>query len=199
MVNTKLSKQRFWHCHENGLIKTIPTIPHNLYMSLHIRSAHNAPIYGECQTQSAKVLTLPWERAHQDISNDTPQLICECQVDFPLLWIKDYPNPQQREVNLTLTCRLWGIVWIILMSPFSWQCQNLCSLSLAFIKDWRIVTFFLKSSIGKGSCKQTGPAQIGSVHPPPSFLHHQAITRTIKNRRYQEVVRMPQYSLSSFR
>ena len=27
MMNTKLSKQRFWHCLENGLIKTIQTIP----------------------------------------------------------------------------------------------------------------------------------------------------------------------------
>ena len=26
------------------------------------------------------------------------------------------------------------------MSPFSWQCQNLCLLSLAFIIDWRVVT-----------------------------------------------------------
>ena len=30
MINAKLSKQRFWHCHENGLIKTNQTIPHNL-------------------------------------------------------------------------------------------------------------------------------------------------------------------------
>ena len=30
MMNAKLSKQRFRHCHENGLIKTIQTIPHNL-------------------------------------------------------------------------------------------------------------------------------------------------------------------------
>ena len=30
VVNAKLSKHRFWHCHENGLIKTIQTIPHNL-------------------------------------------------------------------------------------------------------------------------------------------------------------------------
>ena len=46
-MNAKLSKQRFQHRHENGLIKTIQTIPHNLYVS---------------------------------------------QVDFPLLWIKDYPG-----------------------------------------------------------------------------------------------------------
>ena len=25
------------------------------------------------------------------------------------------------------------------MRPFSWQCQNLCLLSLAFILDWRVV------------------------------------------------------------
>ena len=30
MMNVKLSKQRFRHCYENGLIKTIQTIPHNL-------------------------------------------------------------------------------------------------------------------------------------------------------------------------
>ena len=47
-MNVKLGKQRFWHCHENRLIKTIQTIP--------------------------------------------PQPMCECQVDFPLLWIKDYPG-----------------------------------------------------------------------------------------------------------
>ena len=38
-----------------------------------------------------------------------------------------------------LTYRLWGIVWIVLMSPFSWQCQNLCLLTLAFIIYWRVV------------------------------------------------------------
>ena len=32
MMNVKLSKQRFRHCYENGLIKTIKTIPHNLYV-----------------------------------------------------------------------------------------------------------------------------------------------------------------------
>ena len=30
MMNVKLSKQRFRHCYENGLIKMIQTIPHNL-------------------------------------------------------------------------------------------------------------------------------------------------------------------------
>ena len=29
IMNAKLSKQRFWHCYENGLIKTIQMIPHN--------------------------------------------------------------------------------------------------------------------------------------------------------------------------
>ena len=32
------------------------------------------------------------KRAHQANSNDTPQPIDECQVDFPLLWIKDFPG-----------------------------------------------------------------------------------------------------------
>ena len=30
VMNAKHSKHRFWHCHENGLIKTIQTILHNL-------------------------------------------------------------------------------------------------------------------------------------------------------------------------
>ena len=30
MMNVKLSKQWFWHFYENGLTKTIQTIPHNL-------------------------------------------------------------------------------------------------------------------------------------------------------------------------
>ena len=34
IINAKLSKHRFWHCHENGLIKAIQTIPHNLYVSV---------------------------------------------------------------------------------------------------------------------------------------------------------------------
>ena len=53
---------------------------------------HNSSIYDECQTQSAYVLALPCKRAYQDDSNDTPQPIFEFQVDFPLLWIKDYPG-----------------------------------------------------------------------------------------------------------
>ena len=53
------------------------------------KGTHNSPIFEECQTQWAKVLTLPWKRAHQE---DTPQPIGECQVDFPLLQIKDYPG-----------------------------------------------------------------------------------------------------------
>ena len=39
-MNTKLSKHRFWHCHENGLIKTIQTIPHNLYGSVKLTSLY---------------------------------------------------------------------------------------------------------------------------------------------------------------
>ena len=33
LTNTKLGPHRFWPCLENGLIKTIPAIPHNLYVS----------------------------------------------------------------------------------------------------------------------------------------------------------------------
>ena len=33
LMYTKVSPHRFWPCHENGLIKTLQTIPHNLYVS----------------------------------------------------------------------------------------------------------------------------------------------------------------------
>ena len=63
------------------LIKSMPT-------------RHNSPIYDECQTQSAWVLTLSRKRAHPDDQNDTPQPICEFQVGFPLLWIRiNQDNP----------------------------------------------------------------------------------------------------------
>ena len=38
IMNATLSKQMFWHCYENGLIKTIQTIPHNLYVSFKLTS-----------------------------------------------------------------------------------------------------------------------------------------------------------------
>ena len=41
-MNAKLSKHRFWHCHENGLIKTIQMIPHNiLYVSVKLTYLHS--------------------------------------------------------------------------------------------------------------------------------------------------------------
>ena len=40
MMNAKLSKPRFWHYHENGLIKTIQTLPHNLYVSFKLTSLY---------------------------------------------------------------------------------------------------------------------------------------------------------------
>ena len=40
MMNAKLSQQRFRHCHENGLIKMIQTIPHNLHVSFKLTSLY---------------------------------------------------------------------------------------------------------------------------------------------------------------
>ena len=48
---------------------------------------------------------------------------------------------------MKLRYRLWGIVGIVLMSPFSWQGQNLCGLSLVFVKDWRVVSSFSQMAI----------------------------------------------------
>ena len=43
-MNTKLSKHGFWHYHENGLIKTIQTIPHNLLVSVKLTSLYGLRI-----------------------------------------------------------------------------------------------------------------------------------------------------------
>ena len=40
MMNAKLSQQRFRHCYENGLIKTIQMIPHDLYVSVKLTSLY---------------------------------------------------------------------------------------------------------------------------------------------------------------
>ena len=39
-MNAKRSPRWFWPCHENGLTKTIQTIPHNLYLSVKLTSLY---------------------------------------------------------------------------------------------------------------------------------------------------------------
>ena len=66
-MNAKLSKQRFWHCHENELIKTIQTIPHNLYVSvksafpfLGIRIKQDKPA-SKAKGRKLSVWTFSWQ------------------------------------------------------------------------------------------------------------------------------------------
>ena len=40
MMNVKLTQQRFGHCYENGLIKTIQMTPHNLYVGVKLTSLY---------------------------------------------------------------------------------------------------------------------------------------------------------------
>ena len=40
VTNTKVSQHRFLPCYENGLIKMIQTIPHNLYVSFKLTSLY---------------------------------------------------------------------------------------------------------------------------------------------------------------
>ena len=49
-------------------------------------------------------------------------------------------QPHTTDFHLILI-RTWSLV-SVLLSPFSWQAQNLCGLSLAFILDWRVVVTF---------------------------------------------------------
>ena len=48
----------------------------------------NPTVYDEYQSQSANVLTLPREQAHQDVSINTPQPTFEFQVRLSLLLIR---------------------------------------------------------------------------------------------------------------
>ena len=88
-----------------------------------------------------------WERGHKDDSNDTLQLLCECdfQARFPVTLHLDEPGlaliqTKGKQVRLKLKYRLWGIIGIILMSHFSWRDRNLIGfLSLTLIIEWRIV------------------------------------------------------------
>ena len=41
IMNANLSQHRFWHNHENGLNKTIQTIPHNQYVSFKLTSLYH--------------------------------------------------------------------------------------------------------------------------------------------------------------
>ena len=71
--------------------ETIVTVEADPIKAFQVRQVYSR-IPGMNEYQWAKVLTLLWKWAHQDDSNDTPQPICEFQVDIPLLWIKDYPG-----------------------------------------------------------------------------------------------------------
>ena len=52
MMNTKISQQMFWHCYENGLIKTIQTIPRNLYGRFKLTKIGIHKILGSCDEKN---------------------------------------------------------------------------------------------------------------------------------------------------
>ena len=61
--------------------------------------------------------------------------------------------------------------------------------------DFNRASAFFKLLIGKSWYKQTRPAQISPIHPPPSFSHYQATTRTITNQLFEkEGMQIPYYS-----
>ena len=63
-MNTKRSKCGFYHCHENGLIKTIQTIPYNLYVSFKLTSLYCGLrivlVYPNPQLREAKLTYRLW-------------------------------------------------------------------------------------------------------------------------------------------
>ena len=50
----------------------------------HLFKIHNAPIYDECETNSAMVFALPPEPAYKDNTNDTLQPVCDFKDRLPL-------------------------------------------------------------------------------------------------------------------
>ena len=70
--------------------------------------AHYSPIYDECQTRRAKILSLSWEQDHQDNSNVTSQPMGEFQIRFlllQLLWVEDIGEFFTTE-ELNVKCRV---------------------------------------------------------------------------------------------
>ena len=70
------------------------------------------------------------------------------------------------------------------MSPFSWQCQNLCKLSLAFIIDWRVVRcyrelyIFLEDTVSTVT-SSIDPKSNAPVAEPSTLTPHPPISRRI--------------------
>ena len=54
------------------------------------KTMHNSAIYNECQTQSDKVLCLPWYRAHHYYNSNEHSHHHGVHVTFPFTWQKAY-------------------------------------------------------------------------------------------------------------
>ena len=72
-------------------------------------------------------------------SNNAPQLKHAFQIVVPLLWNKAYPgffwSVVNRQPDLKIRCKLWGIIGIILMSTFSSK-PNLIERAKKNFDDW---------------------------------------------------------------
>ena len=82
------------------------------------------------------------ESTYKEDSQDTPHLVSFMLASLycGLWFILVYPNPQK----LRLTWKLLSNGCIsVVMSLLSGQGPNLCWLSLAFVKDWRLEVHFL--------------------------------------------------------
>ena len=68
-MNTKVSPHRFWPCHENGLIKTLQTIPHNLYVSFKLTSLYYGSriilVYPNPQLRESDLTLTYWYRLNR--------------------------------------------------------------------------------------------------------------------------------------
>ena len=66
------------------------------------------------------------------------------------------------------------------MSPLSWKGQNLCGLSLVFIKDWRVVfdDYLRGDALAYLSCPASGSSPTASLDSTPFERVVATITKT---------------------
>ena len=60
---------------------------------------YSPTLLDECQTESAKVLTLPWKQLGKTVQTIVPKPVPEFQVDSPSLCLKEYPDSSKSSVK----------------------------------------------------------------------------------------------------
>ena len=89
---------RFWHCHENGLIKTIQTIPHNLYVSFKsasLNSGINITYHFDFETLSTHIEPISMAGPKQILTefDILPDMCVLLELVVPAAWLIHWQSP----------------------------------------------------------------------------------------------------------